>query len=89
VATRTETVYHFSCDLCGNERDERELAHLWGPDPKAGKRPQIDVCPSCQDRPVAEVLAWFREQEESGGAADKPKASKPVKGSSSAPAHSV
>ncbi len=68
MATRTETVYHHTCDLCGKERLGEDLAHLWGPDPKAGKRPQVDICPGCQDRPVAEVLAWFREQQDAAQA---------------------
>ena len=28
----------------------------------------MDICPGCQDRPVAEVLAWFREQQEAAQA---------------------
>lgn len=29
MATRTETIYHHSCDLCGEEKDEAELASVF------------------------------------------------------------
>jgi uncharacterized protein YijF (DUF1287 family) len=64
MATRTETVYHHSCDLCGNERDQDELSHLWGPTPRHGQRPEIDICADCQHRPVSELLTWFARQQE-------------------------
>jgi hypothetical protein len=79
MATRTETIYHHICDLCGKEREEEHLARLWGPNPRAGQRPQIDTCPDCQLKPVSQVLVWFTQQAESGPRATL-KASRPAKG---------
>jgi hypothetical protein len=75
VATRAETIYHHTCDLCGRERAEDQLAYLWGPHPTAGKRPQIDICQECRRRPVAAVLAWFDRE----GSSTKPRSLKPAR----------
>ena len=63
MAVRTETVTYHSCDLCGQDRDEAALARLYGGGPKVGQRPQIDICESCQARPVAEVVDWLRSRQ--------------------------
>jgi len=63
MAMRTETVTYHCCDLCGQDRDEAELTRLYGGGPKVGQRPQIDICESCQARPVAEVVEWLRSKQ--------------------------
>jgi hypothetical protein len=84
VATRAETIYHHTCDLCGREWNEDELAHLWGPHVKAGQRPQIDICPECQRKPVAAALAWLDRE----GDSTKPRSFKPARQQPSATARS-
>ena len=76
MATKTETVYHHTCDLCGNERDQDELSHLWGPTPRHGQRPQIDICTDCQHKPVAEVIAWFARHEAPGSSSGRRRVSR-------------
>ena len=63
MAVRTEVVSFHSCDLCGEDRDEADLMRLYGP-AHAGKRPQIDICPECQQRPIAEVVHWIRGKQQ-------------------------
>jgi hypothetical protein len=63
MAVRTEGVSFHSCDLCGEDRDETDLVRLYGP-AQRGKRPQIDICPECQQHPIAEVVAWIRGKEQ-------------------------
>lgn len=63
MAVRTEVVSFHSCDLCGEDRDEAELTRLYGA-PQAGKRPQIDICLECQQRPIAEAVDWIRGKQQ-------------------------
>src|SRR5262249_56976513 len=70
MAMRTETVTYHSCDLCGEDRDEADLTRLYGSGPKVGQRPQIDICTSCQARPVADVVEWLRSTQ--GSTAPRP-----------------
>ena len=58
MAVRTETVQFHSCDLCEQDVEEAELTRLYGP-LQAGKRSQIDICPSCQQRPIVDVITWM------------------------------
>jgi hypothetical protein len=58
MAVRTEAVQYHSCDLCGHDRDEADLVRLYGPR-QPGRRAQIDVCVTCQERPVADVIKWL------------------------------
>jgi hypothetical protein len=75
MATRTETVTYHSCDLCGQDHDEADLTRLYGP-PQAGRRPQIDICQTCQQRPIANVVEWIRKQ----GQATAPRPGRRVRG---------
>lgn len=58
MAVRTETVQFHSCDLCSQDTDESDLIRLYGP-LQAGKRVQADICVTCQQRPIAELVAWL------------------------------
>ena len=58
MAVRTEAVQFHSCDLCEQDCDEADLIRLYGP-LKAGRRAQIDICPACQQRPIADLIAWI------------------------------
>jgi hypothetical protein len=63
MATRTETIYTHTCDLCGTERDKDELRHLSG-DERAQDiynpgRARIDICGQCLSRPVSDVLEFL------------------------------
>jgi hypothetical protein len=62
MAVRTEVVSFHSCDLCEEDRNEADLTRLYGA-PRAGKRPQIDICPECQQRPISEVVGWLRRKQ--------------------------
>jgi hypothetical protein len=62
MAVRTETVSYHSCDLCGEDRDEADLTRLYGSPQAAGKRAQVDICGTCQQRPIAEVVEWIRRK---------------------------
>jgi len=55
MATTTKTVTYFSCDLCGTDHDEDDLVRLYGP-LQSGRRVQVDVCLSCRERPIAELI---------------------------------
>jgi NAD-dependent SIR2 family protein deacetylase len=79
MATRAETDLPPHVRSLRPGTDEDELAHLWGPTPRAGQRPQIDICPECQRKPVSEALAWFGQQMQSGGSQATLKASRPAK----------
>jgi hypothetical protein len=58
LATQTITTKRHSCDLCGQERQEDEFAHLYGPTAFPSREgPRVDICGDCQARPIAEVLA--------------------------------
>jgi hypothetical protein len=58
LATQTITTKHHSCDLCGQEHQENELAHLYGPGAFPNREgTRIDICANCQTRPIAEVVA--------------------------------
>ena len=64
MAVRTKTVTYHSCDLCGTDCDDGDLARLYGPQRAAGKRAQIDICLTCTQRPVADVIEWIRHREQ-------------------------
>jgi hypothetical protein len=64
MAVRTEAVQYHSCDLCEQDCDEADLTRLYNR-LVAGKRAQIDICVTCQQSPVAVVIAWLdRRQRE-------------------------
>jgi hypothetical protein len=63
MAVRTETVQFHSCDLCGQDTDEADLIRLYGP-LHAGKRAQADICPKCQKRPIADLVAWLNGKQQ-------------------------
>lgn len=75
MATKTITTYEHSCDLCGAEHDEDELAHLYGePDtrPTQGpyrSHPRADICADCQSRPLSELLEYFARDRQPSAAA--------------------
>jgi hypothetical protein len=62
MAVRTESVTLHSCDLCEQDRDEADLIRLYGP-LLHGKRAQIDVCQDCQQRPIANLVAWIERRQ--------------------------
>lgn len=74
MAKKTITTYEHSCDLCGKIQDEVELASLWGPAPDPHPHhmyDQVDICVECRNRPVDDVLEFFRKK------ADEAKGVKP------------
>ena len=65
MATKTETIYHHTCDLCGAEKDEKDLRQLWGREarqPGISRRPKADICTDCQGRPVSDVIEFLANQ---------------------------
>ena len=62
MATRTESVTLHSCDLCEQDFDEADLIRLYGP-LVSGKRAQADVCRGCQQRPIADLVAWIARRQ--------------------------
>lgn len=70
MATKTETIEHRLCDLCGHEATSDEIVTLYRSDSKLGAaklaamkamrseagQANVDVCPDCQERPVGEVV---------------------------------
>lgn len=67
MATTTETIYHHTCDLCGAEKDEPELASVFSGLQMNGvagvhinsRSKQADICTACRSRPVSDLLAFF------------------------------
>ena len=65
MATRTETILTYICDLCGSEHDDQsEITPIYVNRPQAqyrgvrDRRCQVDVCDGCLSRPIADVLAF-------------------------------
>jgi hypothetical protein len=65
LATRTETVYTYICDLCGSEHDDlADITPIYVDKPEGqargmrDRRFQVDVCDDCLSRPIADVLAF-------------------------------
>ena len=65
VATRTETIFTYICDLCGSEHDDQAaITPIYVNRPRAqshgvrDRRCQVDVCDGCLGRPIADVLAF-------------------------------
>ncbi len=70
MATKSDTIEHRICDLCGHEIDKDELITLYRTDNKiAGARfaaaarlgslagqNNVDICTECRKRPVSDVL---------------------------------
>ena len=70
MATRTDTIEHRICDLCGQEMNGADLITLYRTDNKlsgaklaaaaklGSQRGQnnVDICVGCRARPVSEVL---------------------------------
>lgn len=60
MATKTIRTYEHSCDLCGLECNEDELAQLFGPVTFPSRQGQrLDVCGNCRTRPIADALAFL------------------------------
>jgi hypothetical protein len=54
MARRTITTIEWTCDLCGESRDEDSLQRLYGPPGRtATQRGQVDVCETCMSKPVS------------------------------------
>jgi hypothetical protein len=74
MATRTITTNEHSCDLCGQPREEHELAHLYGPPERAPySGPRLDICGECRVRPIADILSLLADRANTihaGGAAN-------------------
>jgi hypothetical protein len=60
MARTSKTIYAYTCDLCGAETAREGLSRvydgIWG-------RSAVDVCRECESKPIADVLAKFREKE--------------------------
>ncbi|HSZ49876.1 MAG TPA: hypothetical protein VK823_31345 [Streptosporangiaceae bacterium] len=68
MVTKTQTTEHLLCDLCGQEMNPEQSVTLYRTDNKisAAKmalmrsepgQANVDICPSCRQRPVGEVVA--------------------------------
>lgn len=67
MTRHTETTTTFSCDLCGTVfTDRKTLTELYGPpyglDYSNPYHSQADICTPCLDRPIAELVNYFRER---------------------------
>jgi len=73
VATTSRTIYTHTCDLCGAEKARDELTRLvpipisegagveyWS---TAAVGPPTDVCESCQQRPIIELIAFLKDRQ--------------------------
>jgi hypothetical protein len=71
MATKTETTQRLTCDLCGREMNPDDSVTLYRSDnrmaavkvaatkllhPQEGGLSNVDICQSCRQRPVQEVL---------------------------------
>jgi hypothetical protein len=71
MVTKTETREQLMCDLCGREMSPEEAVTLYRTDnkmsavkvaaasmmrPKEGGQSNVDICPTCHQRPVQDVL---------------------------------
>ena len=64
MARRTITTIEWTCDLCGEVRDEDDLGRLYGPPGRAAsQRAQVDVCGACMGKPVSAVFAALAKVE--------------------------
>ena len=71
MTTTPKTTYTHTCDLCGAEHPRGDLRRLGrlpitegglvirNPDVEA----TVDVCPDCQQKPIAELIAFMAERE--------------------------
>jgi hypothetical protein len=68
MVTKIQTTEHLLCDLCGREMSPDQLVTLYRTDNKisAAKmalmksesgQANVDICPTCRQRPVGDVLA--------------------------------
>jgi hypothetical protein len=68
MATTSQTTYTHTCDLCGTGAERKELrrfgltdiaesAYGSSSDLRLRDKRTCDVCPACQSRPIADVLA--------------------------------
>lgn len=80
VATRTETIYTYVCDLCGSEHHDRagiRALYVGKPQGEArgmrDRRYQVDVCEDCMARPIADVLAFCAGDGENEGKRSRPR----------------
>jgi hypothetical protein len=77
MVTKTETTEHVLCDLCGREMSPADMVTLYRTDNKVSAvklaatsmmRPQdngqsnVDICRSCRQRPVQDVLTLMYPQ---------------------------
>ena len=62
MATRTKTVTYYSCDICGTDYDEEDLARVYDPQ-RSGKRAEVDICYVCKQRPIADLLECIAKLE--------------------------
>ena len=73
MATTSRTIYTHTCDLCGAEKARDELTRLvpipisesdgveyWS---TAAVGPPGDVCVSCQQRPITELIALLKDRQ--------------------------
>jgi len=72
VATTSRTIYTHTCDLCGARKARDELTRLvpipisegdgvefWS---TATAGPAGDVCVACQQRPITDLIAFFKNR---------------------------
>jgi hypothetical protein len=62
MAVSTESIQFHTCDLCEQDGDEADMTRLYGSQ-QSGKLAQADVCRSCQQRPIADLIAWIERRE--------------------------
>jgi hypothetical protein len=66
MTTKTETIDHHICDLCGEEREKGQIDTLQGEPPANSMRAayampgkRCDICTHCQHEPIYKVLAFL------------------------------
>ena len=65
MATKTEIIHTYLCDLCGGEHEKDDLERLYG---KQGRTisdddpTRFDICSQCQDKPVREVISLLEQR---------------------------
>lgn len=69
MATTSKIIYTHTCDLCGAEKAPDELTRLGllsisegDTDSWVRVGPPCDVCTSCQQRPIAELIAYLNDR---------------------------
>jgi hypothetical protein len=65
MATKSETTYTHTCDLCGQVKDDYQLRHLYDkPSTMPSTMPKkVDICQDCSaTKEIDHVFAYFDEK---------------------------